>query len=225
MLPNGYIEVEVPMQDLKSVIAKNIQALRQKKGMTQLELAERLNYSDKSVSKWERGESLPDIIVLKSLADLFGVTLDYLTEEEHEEMPKIKEDVAENKKRTPKRNYYILTGTSIFIVALIATLVYIILAMIFPEKNYVWLCYAYAVPAALIVWLIFNSIWFDPRRNFFIVSLLVWSLLAALYMTFSMAGYRIWQIMLLGIPAQMIICMWSGLKSRDNGRKEPSLKV
>ena len=198
------------MQDLKFIIAKNIQKLRQEKGMTQLELAERLNYSDKSVSKWERGESLPDIVVLKSIADLFEVTLDYLVEEEHSGNPVTKEMLDKNY----RRNCYIITGISIFIVALMATLIYVILAMIFPQTRYPWLCYVYAVPAAIIVWLVFNSIWFNPRRNFLIVSLLVWSLLLALYLTFSMLGFYIWPIILVGIPAQVIIWMWSKLKNK-----------
>lgn len=198
------------MQDLKFIIAKNIQKLRQEKGMTQMELAEKLNYSDKSVSKWERGESLPDIVVLKSVADMFEVTLDYLVEEEHNGKPINKQMMDRNY----RRNCYIITGTSIFIVALMATLIYVILAMIFPETYYPWLCYAYAIPAALIVWLVFNSIWFNPRRNFLIVSLLVWSLLLALYLTFSMMGFHIWPIILVGIPAQFIIWMWSKLKNK-----------
>lgn len=198
------------MQELKFIIAKNIQKLRQEKGMTQLELAEKLNYSDKSVSKWERGESLPDIVVLKSVADLFEVTLDYLVEEEHDGKPVTKELMDRNY----RRNCYIITGTSIFIVALMATLIYVILAMIFPGTSYPWLCFAYAIPAALIVWLVFNSIWFNLRRNFMIVSLLVWSLLGALYLTFSMMGFHIWPILLVGIPAQMIIWMWSRLKNK-----------
>ena len=70
--------------DLKQTIAKNITALRQGRKMTQIELAEKLNYSDKAISKWERGESIPDVTVLKSIADLFGVTLDYLLQESHE---------------------------------------------------------------------------------------------------------------------------------------------
>lgn len=202
------------MQELKLIIAKNIQKLRQEKGMTQLELAEKLNYSDKSVSKWERGESLPDIVVLKSVADLFEVTLDYLVEEEHKEKPV----TGEMMNRNYRRNCYIITGTSIFIVALMATLIYVILAMIFPGKSYPWLCYAYAVPAALIVWLVFNSIWFNPRKNFLIVSLLVWSLLLALYLTFSMLGFRIWPLFLIGVPAQIIIWIWSGLKKKTEER-------
>ena len=198
------------MQDLKFIIAKNIQKLRQEKGMTQLELAEKLNYSDKTISKWERGESLPDIVVLKAVADLFEVTLDYLVEEEHDGKPVTKEMMDRNY----RRNCYIITGTSIFIVALMATLIYVILAMIFPGTSYPWLCYAYAVPAALIVWLVFNSIWFNPRKNFMIVSLLVWSLLWALYLTFCLLGFYIWPILLVGIPAQIIIWMWSRIKNK-----------
>ena len=198
------------MQELKFIIAKNIQKLRQEKGMTQLELAEKLNYSDKTVSKWERGESLPDIVVLKNIADIFEVTLDYLVEAEHEGKPVTREMMDRNY----RRNCYIITGTSIFIVALMATLIFVILAMIFPGTSYPWLCYAYAIPSALIVWLVFNSIWFNPRRNFLIVSLLVWSLLLALYLTFSMMGFHIWPIFLVGIPAQLIIWMWSKLKNK-----------
>ena len=119
------------MQELKFIIAKNIQKLRQEKGMTQLELAEKLNYSDKSISKWERGESLPDVVVLKAVADLFEVTLDYLVEEEHSGKPVTKEIMDKNY----RRNCYIITGTSIFIVSLMATLVYVILAMIFPGTS------------------------------------------------------------------------------------------
>lgn len=196
------------MQELKFIIAKNIQKLRQEKGMTQLELAEKLNYSDKSVSKWERGESLPDIVVLKAVADVFEVTLDYLVEEEHSQI-KMPKTEAEQKL---KRNYYIITITSIFMVALIATLVFIILAMVFPSTAYPWLCYAYAIPVALVVWLVFNSVWFEPRKNYMIVSLLVWSILGALYVTFMMEGYRIWPILLVGIPTQIIIWMWSRLR-------------
>lgn len=209
------------MQELKLTIAKNIQKLRQEKQMTQLELAEILNYSDKTVSKWERGESLPDIVVLKSIADYFGVTLNYLVEEEHQEEIVINrepgsaeyppEEVRINKKIS--RNHYILTGTSIFMVVLLATLIYAILTIIYPDTNYPWLCYAYAVPVALIVWLVFNSLWFDPRKNYMIVSFLVWSLLLALFMTFSMMGFSIFPILLVGIPAQLIIWMWSKLKS------------
>ena len=71
------------MDELKSVVAENLKALRTTAGLTQGELAERLNYSDKAVSKWERGESLPDVQVLKQLADMYGVGVDYLLSSDH----------------------------------------------------------------------------------------------------------------------------------------------
>lgn len=67
---------------MKSIFAQRLSELRREHGMTQLELAEKLSFSNKAVSKWERGESLPDILVLKSIADLFGVTVDDLISEE-----------------------------------------------------------------------------------------------------------------------------------------------
>lgn len=73
------------MQDLKPIIAKNITRLRTDNEMTQARLQQKLNYSDKAVSKWERGESVPDIAVLNEIAVLFGVTVDYLISEEHPE--------------------------------------------------------------------------------------------------------------------------------------------
>ena len=70
--------MNITEEKLKENFSHNLACYRRRAGLTQLELAEKLNYSDKSVSKWERGESLPDIAVLKEIADLFGVTLDYL---------------------------------------------------------------------------------------------------------------------------------------------------
>ena len=71
------------MNNIKSIIAQHITDLRRAKGLTQLELAEQLNYSDKAVSKWERADSMPDVSVLVAIADLFDVPLDYLVRAEH----------------------------------------------------------------------------------------------------------------------------------------------
>ena len=71
--------------DIKTTVASNLIALRKSKGLTQADVANALNYSDKSVSKWEHADSLPDISILSALADMYGVTLDYLTHEDAEE--------------------------------------------------------------------------------------------------------------------------------------------
>ena len=85
------------MNDLKQIIASNISKLRKQKKLTQLEFAKALNYSDKAISKWERAESIPDIIILKQIADLFGVTVDYIINE-HTDNEKIL--VIEEKKKS-----------------------------------------------------------------------------------------------------------------------------
>ena len=89
------------MDQLKLIVAQNITDLRRKNNMTQAELAEKLNYSDKAISKWERGESLPDVTVLKSIADIFHVTVDYLLKpEHHEEEERLrKRNFLDNRKR------------------------------------------------------------------------------------------------------------------------------
>ena len=65
-------------EKLKSQLGANIVAYRKRCGMTQAKLAEQLNYSDKAVSKWERGESIPDVLTLVQLAELFDTTVDAL---------------------------------------------------------------------------------------------------------------------------------------------------
>lgn len=62
----------------KHSIGKTIATLRKAKGWTQVELAEKLNVSDKAVSKWESEAGLPEISQLPTMATLFGVTIDYL---------------------------------------------------------------------------------------------------------------------------------------------------
>lgn len=198
------------MEDIKSLIAANIVQLRRKSGMTQIELAEKLNYSDKAVSKWERGESVPDIAVLKNIADLFGVTVDYLITEDHEE-----EELAQSgidreellRKRT--RKHRMITGMSVLLVWLVAFLVFVILDISLSDTYAHLLCFMYACPTSAIVWLVFNAIWFDKRKNYAIISVMVWTLMAAVHLSVLAGGHNLWQLYLLGIPGQLIIILWS----------------
>lgn len=211
------------MTDLKLTVARNIIELRRKHNMTQLELAERLNYTDKAVSKWERGESLPDIIVLKTIADMFGVTLDYLVAEEHADTEpdhiwmESEEEISEREKRR-RRNLLVhayVTGVSVLLVWLLATFVFVIIQLINPMVVRHWLAFLYAVPVSCVLWLIFNSIWFNSRRNFLIVSALMWSVLASIHITFLVFGYpEVWLMYVLGVPGQAIILIWSRLFKR-----------
>lgn len=201
------------MEDLKPIIAKNITQLRQSRKMTQIELAEQLNYSDKAVSKWERAESIPDITVLKQIADLFGVPLDYLVRAEHDALP---EPAGDTPDFVPnwRRNHAIITSLSVLLVWLVATMAYVMIDMIAPVLKLHWLAFVYAVPVSTVVWLVFNSIWFNQRRNYLIISLMMWSALLSVVLTLLACGIGAWQLFILGIPGQIIIFMWSRLQYR-----------
>ncbi len=196
------------MKDLKNIIADNIVLLRKEKGLTQAQLAEKLNYSDKAVSKWERGESLPDVAVIKSIAEILGVTVDYLLESDHQNAELKK--VAVSRKKFRRRA--IITSMCIMLVWLIATVVFFILDTVTPLNQH-WLCFAYAAPVSFTVWLIFNSIWFNTRRNYLIISALLWTTLGSLFITFL--WLKLWLLFIVGIPAQIIIFLWSGMQGKD----------
>ena len=209
------------MEDIKVVIAANISELRKAHKLTQLELAEKLNYSDKAISKWERGDAIPDVAVLKTIADLFGVTLDYLVTAEHD-----LEQVVPKLSARKLWNRSLITGISIFLVWFVATLSFvtpdIVISNLVTSQNVKvhWLSFVWAVPVSMVVWLVFNSLWFKKSRNFLIISLLVWSGLGAIFITLLPFGYSVWQLFLLGIPSQIIIIMWSKLRFKHKRRTE-----
>ncbi len=189
------------MYDLKPIIAKNISNLRIKSGMTQSELAARLNYSDKAVSKWERAESIPDVCVLTEIADLFGVPLDSLVRDS---------SVTVNEKPTKVAvNKAMITLMSVIAVWIIATLVFAVADMVIGGVNLFWYSFIWAVPVSAVVWLIFNSIWFNKKLNYLIISIILWSVLAASFFTGLSFAKSFWQIFIVGVPAQALILAWS----------------
>ncbi len=197
------------MSDIKFVIAKNIYELRVAKGMTQLELAEELHYSDKAVSKWERGDSLPEITTLVSIAKIFEVTLDYLVEEHISDktLPENNET-----KVTKVKNHALISGMGILVVWLVATFIFFMVDVFTDTIKYSFLPFLFAIPVTLIVWLVFNSIWFNHKRNFLIISLLMWASLTTLFIVFYIFGIDLPKIFLLGVPGQIIIALWSKIK-------------
>ena len=191
------------MEDIKSVIAKNIYTLRTANKMTQLEMAERLNYSDKAVSKWERAEGLPDVVVIKQIADMFGVTVDYLmsTEEERAVKGLVQEkQVVEQGSRKYTPAHRLITVISLIGIWTISLGLFFIF---WTQELFVWQVFIYTLPVFFITWLVFNSTWGNRRNNLYIVSALVWSILLVLYV--ALLKYNVWMIFLLGIPAQIIV--------------------
>lgn len=203
------------MEELKLIIAGNIGKLRREANMTQLELANILNYSDKAISKWERGESIPDVVTLKLLADTFSVSVDYLLRADHPLETKAKREYTKRQ----RRNHLLISFMSCVVVWFIAVFIYTSMDVAVPMiRDRMWLAFVYAVPATAIVLLVFNCIWGRKRLNFLIISILVWSVLACAYVSVLVfSGYSMWLLFMIGIPAQVIICLWSGLRF---GKKE-----
>lgn len=195
------------MEEIKNIVAKNITELRLLNNMTQMELAEKLNYSDKTISKWERAESSPDISVLVEIADLFGVTLDYLVRSEN-----IDEAVKENKQKETRYNRRVIVYISESVAWIVAMFAFIITSLVLGKSSFQWLYFVYALPIVLIIKLVFNSIWFNPRHNYFIISALLWSILAAIHITFLYFGINVTLIYLLGVAGQIVIVLWSFIK-------------
>jgi transcriptional regulator with XRE-family HTH domain len=201
----------VTPDELKPIIAANIAGLRKKHGLTQQDLANKLNYTDKAISKWERGESVPDVIVLKQIADMFDVTVDYLLCREHEEP--LPEEPADALAQQNHRTRGFVTGMSVLLVWLAALILFIVFDTAAVNVLSQWFVFACAVPASFILWLIMNTIWFNRRRNYLIISLLMWSLLILVFVSVKLlADHNLWLIFLLGLPGQAIIVMWSRLK-------------
>lgn len=195
------------MESVRETVAKNITELRLLNNMTQAELGAKLNYSDKTVSKWERAESSPDIAVLVDIARLFGVSLDYMVSSEN-----IEEQVEENKNEETKYNRKVISYISECAVWLVAITAFIITTLITNKATFQWLYFAYSLPVVLIIKLIFNSIWFNPRRNYAIISALIWATLASVHVTFLYFKINVSLIYLLGIAGQIVVILWSFIK-------------
>lgn len=192
------------MSDLRKIIAKNLVELRKKNNFTQSELAAMLKYSDKAISKWESGESLPDVEVLYDICKIYNVSFEYI--------------LVDGDYKSKSNLVYKSNSINKAIIALLAIcLVWFIFAFIFIVLNVIlkiniWPIFIGAVPVSSLLVLIFNTIWGRRKFNYLIISIMVWSLLATFFVSLIPFGYYIWQVFFLGIPAQIAIILWSQLK-------------
>ena len=199
-------------EKLKTYIAANIAAYRKQAGLTQAGLAEKLNYSDKAVSKWERGESVPDVMTLALLAQQLGISVnDLLTDPNAlpEQTGAVQQAMGKVVERTLKRkaNKRIILGLSSLLVWFVALFVYVLLSSM--GIPYTWLAFFLAVPADAIVQLSLRSAWRDFRWNRSLISIIMWgSLLAVFMFVIVLLHISLWKIFLLGIPGQAAILLW-----------------
>lgn len=188
------------MKEINRIIANNLIHLRKHSNMTQLELAQKLNYSDKAVSKWETGETMPDIEVLYNITKIYNVTLDFLTSDNDFKEIKIP--------NTEKNNKIIITCLCCSVVWIISTIIFVY-SKISSNQN-LWPVFVWSVPCTTIILIIFNGIWGRRKFTFVLISIFIWSLITCFYLTFI--EKNIWPIFLIGIPFQIVIVLWSQLK-------------
>ena len=199
--------------ELNEKLAKNLTYYRKVAGFTQAELAEKINYSDKSVSKWESGNGVPDIYTLVQLSKLYNVSLNELVGED------VPHQILENPP-IPTRLRVLIMLLSSGIVWLVAILAFVVLQIAMPDAGAWWLCFLYAVLVNAIVMTVFAGVWKMRLVNFFSISVLIWVGLTCLYLTVQEIVFLLNQkyvylgfIFLIGIPLQVLEVLWTFFRS------------
>ena len=182
---------------LKELFSRNLAELRRRSGMTQLELAEKLCYSDKSISKWERGEGLPDLPVAVKIAEVFGVSINDLM---GEKMPR---------KFLISRNRVLITLMSAVLVWLVAAIMYFIFKLIAPTWNSEML-FAYAVPVSFLVMVVFTNVWWKKIWRFLSLSAFIWTFSVCIVCSIPVAEVTLLYISTAVI--QVLVILWYLMK-------------
>lgn len=197
------------MEEIKNKIAKNLVHYRKKASLTQIELAEKLCYSDKSISKWERGEAVPDVLVLKQLADFYNISLDAFFVDDNSKK--------EKSKTNSGMKHFLITIMSVGIVWLVATIAFAFIGMIIPDINNVWLAYVIAVPVSFIVLIVFSCIWGRTWHKIASITGLIWTLSLTIYLMTSFVNN--WLLFLIPIPIQVLVILWFIFRKKFASRK------
>ena len=213
-------------EQLKIQLGANIASFRKGMGLTQAGLADKLNYSDKAVSKWERGESVPDVLTLVQLSELFGITVDALLTDPNGAPKDPVSAVTQPQK--PKADRGVIVKLCSLLVWFVALLIFVILSAAGVPKGLI--AFAYAIPVNAIVNLCLCSAWRDYGRNPLWISAIVWGCLLSLHASLLIfAGVNILNIYLLGIPGQIAIYLWFRMFRKNtstrevaNGQESPS---
>jgi transcriptional regulator with XRE-family HTH domain len=186
-------------EEIKKNFSSNLVRLRKTNNLTQLALAEKLNYSDKAISKWEVGSVIPDVETMTHIADFFGITVNDLI-------------YPENQKRFKRifwENHINITMLSIGLAWFLSTIVFFILQKT-TTLDRLWLTFIITIPISFIILIVFSSIWFNKLITMLSVSGLAWSSLLTMFLFFNHTSY--WFLFIIGIVGQLLIIFSAKLK-------------
>ena len=186
-------------EQFNCVVAKNIVKYRKYHNLTQASLAEKLNYSDKAVAKWESGESLPDAYVLYQIAQIFGITLnDLLSDKKRAKMP------------SNKLKSIIIPLLADCVVWLVSLLVFIILSAFNFTSSRLWLSFITAIPLSFILFLVFACVYKNPLNQFISISGIIWTTLLTLHLFLLYVTPVSYYLYFIGIPLQIAFTLSYG---------------
>lgn len=186
-------------EQFNGVVAKNIVKYRKYHNLTQASLAEKLNYSDKAVAKWESGESLPDAYVLYQISQIFGITLnDLLSDKKRAKMP------------ANKVKAIIIPLLADCIVWLVALLAFITFSAFNENVSRLWLCFITAIPVSFILFLVFACIYKNPLNQFISISGIIWTTLLTLHLFLRYVTPISYYVYFIGIPIQFAFILTYG---------------
>ena len=218
-------------EKLKAALGANIVSYRKRSGLTQARLAEKLNYSDKAVSKWERAESMPDVLTLMLLAEQFGTDVNELLSdpdgaavaetpapEEKQPEPKKGKTLSNAKEMLRSADKSLIQKMASALVWVVAMFIWLVLDSF--DLKYSWMIFVAAVMANAIVLLCLRATWKLYGINRILVSIIMWTALLFLYLSLLFGtGVHVWRIFLMGLLGQAAILFWFKL-FRHPGEKE-----
>lgn len=160
------------INEIKNNFSRNISKLRKNKKISQAQMAKDLSYSDKAISKWETGETMPDIFTLEKIASYFNTTVDDLIHEE-----------AIIRKANRHKNRTIITIASCGLCILIGTIVFLVLEMTNVPLSY--LAFISGMALASVCLVVFAAIWFTKSYLLVAISLCIWAVSFLLIVIFD----------------------------------------
>ena len=197
--------MENDITNQQELLAKNLAYYRKASGLTQLELADKFNYSDKSVSKWERGEGFPDIFVLKSLADFYGITVDDFYQNEHKAVK-----VSQNKKRKQTYLKLLSIGINWLVTILTFFLLNTLLSRFAPDAPFEsWLTFIYGTLTTGIILLVWEFIYHNRFLRMIAASIIIWTAALSLFLTFLVVmKLALPLLFVVAIPLEILEIIW-----------------
>ena len=199
------------LSELKLITASNIIKLRTGAGMTQAELGAALNYSDKTISKWERGEAIPDAYVLTQMGELFGVTVDELLSS-HTKWEPAPEVEGETEHSYSVGMIIAVTVLGVWTLALTAFVALWLVGIIR------WQIFAVALPISVLTYLVLICVFGRKRHLQYVIACFVFSLFISVYLLFVQENP--WQIFLICALAEVLVFLSCNIKRRPKFLKK-----